>query len=297
MPNRVVREGILTSQRINALSLGAELFYRRVMSHVDDYGRCEADLSLLRAAVYPRRLNEVTEVHIKQWLQECTQGAHPLITIYYVGSETYLQINNFGQRMRCMKSRCPAPDSQDAVNGQTDDGHMTVNGQTGDSQMLPTRAESENESESEYESESKRNRTQALPAIVDAPAVEAEVLRATPTTHADFERWWGGWSQIRGTNHRRQAFIAWMSTVKQAHLPQVYACTQSYLASLENPAKGYNPENFLRDQAADGFHARWPPKRAGPQPFAEQRKQAANREFQRMVEEDLTRARRKIQSA
>ncbi len=39
MPNRVIREGILNSQRVNKLTEPAELFYRRLMSVVDDFGR------------------------------------------------------------------------------------------------------------------------------------------------------------------------------------------------------------------------------------------------------------------
>jgi hypothetical protein len=149
MPNRVIRQGILTSSRVNALSLGAELFYRRLMSVVDDYGRHEADLSLLRAAVFPRRLHEVTEVQIKQWLQECTTGDRPLITLYYVATENYLVINNFNQRLRSMKSRCPSPDSPLPAHGQPNGGHVPVSGQAADSQTSPPRAETESESESE----------------------------------------------------------------------------------------------------------------------------------------------------
>ena len=36
MPNRILREGILTSERVNALSWEAEVFYRRLMSAVDE---------------------------------------------------------------------------------------------------------------------------------------------------------------------------------------------------------------------------------------------------------------------
>jgi hypothetical protein len=111
----------------------------------------------------------------------------------------------------------------------------------------------------------------------------------------DFERWWDGWSEVRGTNHRRQAREAFRAVVPVARLPDCWACTASYLASLDNPAKGYNPENFLREQSRDDFRARWPVKRGSP---VEERKRAASAEFQRMLEEDLARnARRKIQSA
>lgn len=113
-------------------------------------------------------------------------------------------------------------------------------------------------------------------------------MREIPAAHADFERWWGGWSQIRGTNHRQQAFAIWLATVKQAHLPDVYECTRSYLASLESPAKGYNPENFLREQVRDSFQARWPPPKKRLS-FTEERKARTSQEFDERMREDLER--------
>ena len=53
MPNRVIREGILTSERIEMLGWAEEVFYRRLMSVVDDFGRYYARPALLRAACYP----------------------------------------------------------------------------------------------------------------------------------------------------------------------------------------------------------------------------------------------------
>jgi hypothetical protein len=42
MPVRILREGILTSERVDTLSPAAEVFYRRLMSVVDDFGRFSA---------------------------------------------------------------------------------------------------------------------------------------------------------------------------------------------------------------------------------------------------------------
>src|SRR4051812_12013188 len=108
MPNRVVRDGILKSARVNALSLLAELFYRRLMSVVDDFGRYEANLEILRAMVFPRKINTITNQDVDGWLNECTSGPKPLITVYVADGESYLQINNFQQRSRS-ESKFPAP--------------------------------------------------------------------------------------------------------------------------------------------------------------------------------------------
>lgn len=97
MPTRIIRDGILTSERINMLSERAELFYRRLMSVVDDYGRFPSNLMLLRASCYPLKLDSVKEDAIKKHLSEAKDAG--LIDLYTVGNKTYLEIKDFGQRI------------------------------------------------------------------------------------------------------------------------------------------------------------------------------------------------------
>ena len=59
MPNRIIREGILTSDRVEQLDPPAEVFYRRLMSKVDDHGLYDARPSILRASLYPLRIDRV----------------------------------------------------------------------------------------------------------------------------------------------------------------------------------------------------------------------------------------------
>lgn len=111
MPNRILREGILTSQRIAKLDgWAAEVFYRRLMSVVDDYGRYYAECGLLRAACYPRQLNKVSDSDIGKWLTVCVTAA--LVRVYPASDgERYLQLLDFRQQARATKSRFPEPDS------------------------------------------------------------------------------------------------------------------------------------------------------------------------------------------
>jgi len=106
MPTRMIRDGILTSERVNALSERAELFYRRLMSVVDDYGRFSANLTLLRASCYPLKLDGVKEDSIKKHLAEAVDAG--LIVLYTVGSKQCLQLQDFGQRIQS-KSKYPEP--------------------------------------------------------------------------------------------------------------------------------------------------------------------------------------------
>lgn len=116
VPNRILRDGIISSERVNALSIEAELFYRRLMSVVDDYGRFEAHPEILRARCYPLQLHRVTAGNVSTWLAECCQmpandGGCALVTAYSVRGKKYLQINDFGQRERA--ERFPSPSLAD----------------------------------------------------------------------------------------------------------------------------------------------------------------------------------------
>lgn len=111
MPNRIIREGINSSPRINSLSSGAEVLYRRLMSACDDYGRFYASISAIRGACWPTHPSPPCEQDVSNWLTECTQPASnskPLITLYEVAGCQYIQINDFNQKIRS-KSKFPTP--------------------------------------------------------------------------------------------------------------------------------------------------------------------------------------------
>lgn len=107
MPNRVLREGILTSERVNDLSWPAEVFYRRLMSAVDDFGRFWAKPDLLRAALYPLRLDKVGNPDVVKWIGETREAG--LVRTYTVEGKEYLQLLDFRQQVRAAKSKFPHP--------------------------------------------------------------------------------------------------------------------------------------------------------------------------------------------
>lgn len=120
MPNRILREGILTSPRMAKLGWAEEVFYRRLHSVVDDFGRYYADAGLLRAACYPRQLNKVSDPDIGKWLRSCADAG--LVRVYPAeDGERYLEVLDFGQQVRAKKSRFPGMRSTciaDAQQGQ-----------------------------------------------------------------------------------------------------------------------------------------------------------------------------------
>ncbi len=84
----------------------AELFYRRLMSVVDDFGRFSAHPSLLRAACYPLRIDVVREADITRWLAEVQSAG--LIALYAVDGKRYLEMTDFRQQVRAKESKFPA---------------------------------------------------------------------------------------------------------------------------------------------------------------------------------------------
>lgn len=106
MPNRIIRENILTSVPMATLGWPEEVFYRRVMSIVDDYGRYEALPQLLRSRCYPLQTDQVRVADITRWMAACQKAG--LVVLYEVAGKTYLQIEKFGQQQRT-PSKFPAP--------------------------------------------------------------------------------------------------------------------------------------------------------------------------------------------
>lgn len=111
MPNRIIRDGILDSKAVNSLSEPAEIFYRRLMSVVDDYGRFEADPDLLRVKCFPRQLDRWPVSRVSEMLSEVsripTDDGQMLVSIYLHGRKQFLEITNFNQRCRAKSSKCP----------------------------------------------------------------------------------------------------------------------------------------------------------------------------------------------
>lgn len=105
MANRVIREGINDSKKINALGFEAEVFYRRLFAVADDFGFFEADPVLLRSDLYKRLVDEVKIADINTWLKKCAEVG--LIDLYEYDGKSYGQILHFGQILRIMRSKFP----------------------------------------------------------------------------------------------------------------------------------------------------------------------------------------------
>ena len=110
MPVRILREGILTSERMALLSWPEEVFYRRLMSVVDDFGRYYAQVTLLRAACYPLQLDKVSDSDVGKWLLATEKAG--LVRVYPAqDGKRYVELLNFKQQVRAKASKFPDPPS------------------------------------------------------------------------------------------------------------------------------------------------------------------------------------------
>lgn len=107
MPNRILREGILESDRIDKIGPMSEIFYRRLMSVVDDYGRYTAAVQVLLSRCFPTRPQWADAELVHTALHECEQAG--LIRIYNVNKHNYLEVLDFRQQQRAKYSKYPDP--------------------------------------------------------------------------------------------------------------------------------------------------------------------------------------------
>jgi hypothetical protein len=154
MPNRIIREGWLESERINQLDANAERFFLRLCLRADDFGRYHANPLLLRSNLFPLR-EDVRSTDIPRWLAACEKAG--LLRCYEVTGTRYLEVTKFNQRMRAAVSKFPKPPDND--------GQMTVTCQTED---RPPRTEAETSSEAEAEAE--KETTSPPPTTPSAPS-------------------------------------------------------------------------------------------------------------------------------
>jgi len=106
MPNRILRDWT-TSEKIDNISYEAEVLFTRLIMKADDHGCFHANLKLLKAAIFP--LKDISIGMLEIYLKELTQNE--IVIIYKSEGREYLQIKDFGQRLRTMKSKFPLPDS------------------------------------------------------------------------------------------------------------------------------------------------------------------------------------------
>ena len=104
MPNRILRDWT-DSDRVNAVSANAERLFVRLIMKADDYGCFYADPRMVKAYLFP--LLDVRIPDITRWLDELETAG--LVATYDAEGRRFIEVTNFGQRMRNSRRRFPAP--------------------------------------------------------------------------------------------------------------------------------------------------------------------------------------------
>ncbi|MGI2335724.1 MAG: DnaD domain-containing protein [Dehalogenimonas sp.] len=111
MPNRILKDSICTSSEIESLSPEAEVFFYRLIISCDDFGRMDARPQILRAKLYPLKIDRINDDEVFKWLRDTEEAG--LTRIYEVDGKPYLELVTWAdhQQVRAKRSKYPAPDS------------------------------------------------------------------------------------------------------------------------------------------------------------------------------------------
>lgn len=169
MPNRIIREAILSSEAIASLTWAEEVFYRRLMSIVDDYGRFEANPQLIRAKCYPLQTDDVKATEVSAWLESCRRAG--ILQLYTANGKSYLEVSKFQQQTRTA-SKCPAPDSE--CSQMISNAHLDV--------------------------------VVSVVEVVSETVVEKATVRATPAPADGFDDFWAAYPVKKGKEAARKAW-------------------------------------------------------------------------------------------
>jgi hypothetical protein len=244
LPNRILRDGINSSPRVNALSMGAEILYRRLMSVADDYGRFYASTITIRASCWPLFPERITDEEVKKWMAECTSGDRPLLRIYEHAGARYLEIQDFGQQQRS-KSKYPNPSNFIETK-------RAINLLSGCEQNDIRRSSVPNPN----------TKTDALTTTPTHTTTTSHLPRARKAnkTPERFSEWLRPWPRVGNPDAAVQAWIS--VVVSPDDEAAAFAARDRYLASDEVARSVIcEPAKWLYDQARGGWAGRWPAAR------------------------------------
>lgn len=163
MPNRIIKESIHGSEKLNSLSDFQYRLWVGLITYVDDYGRGDARPAIIKGTVFPLR-DRLTVKSIQDALLALANAG--CVNLYEVDGKPYLYFPNWEahQRIQTKKSRFPAPRDSTVSHGDSPP---------------------ESESESEYESNTKENictEPQSVPVLAlilkdetEYPVFQAEI--------------------------------------------------------------------------------------------------------------------------
>lgn len=203
MPDRIIRTGILSSDRVNRLTWPAEVFYRRLMSVADDFGRFDGRPAILRASLYALKLDKVSESDVGKWLGECSAAG--LVRCYAVDAKPFVEIDRFDQRTRAKSSKWPAPLATDGSTPSSADKYPRVTADGGH-----PRTESESDAKSETDSDANRADGSALTDEAWLERLSANPAYAGLNVRDEYGKM-TVWCETNKKQPTRRRFVNWLN--------------------------------------------------------------------------------------
>lgn len=124
MPSRILREGLLTSDRVAALTSDEERLYTRLILVVDDFGLCDGREAIIKARAFPLH-HDITAEQISLWLDGIVTAG--LGERYQVAGKPYFHLFDTRQRRRSNDPKFPLPPTLVGAE-PSDDGHSSADG-------------------------------------------------------------------------------------------------------------------------------------------------------------------------
>jgi len=203
--------------RVNRLSVEAEVFFRRLWNKADDFGRYDARPLILKAELFP--LKDVRTSDISRWLTVCETAG--LLACYEVEGAKLLEIKNFGQRVRTSKSKYPV-----MIDGQMTDECLTDDGQPPDTCALEENRNKNRNKNRNILCASALEIYEAYPRKVAKPAAIRAIIGALDKTPLE--------ELLAKTNAYASAVAQWNDDEKQF---------------IPHPATWFNQERYNDDPA------------------------------------------------
>ena len=108
MPNRIIKESIAKSEKVNNLNDFQFRLWVHLITYVDDFGRGDARPAVIKGTCFPFR-DRLTNKDIEKGLADLAGAG--CVGLYTVDGKPYLYFPNWEQhqRVRSKISKCPAP--------------------------------------------------------------------------------------------------------------------------------------------------------------------------------------------
>lgn len=118
MPNRIIKDSICQSEKIDSISDAAECLYYRLMVQCDDYGTYKADARIIRSSCYPLK-ETMTSAKVEKLLVELIDAG--LLMPYESDGKRYLYFLNWTkhQQIKNKRSKYPMPSDEDTERYQS----------------------------------------------------------------------------------------------------------------------------------------------------------------------------------